>query len=398
MTPSHREGMMHKRMIASGIEALGAVDWDRRLFDALIPLPDGTSYNAYLIRGTDKTALLDTVDPDKTEVLIEQLADVGHIDYLVCHHAEQDHSGAIPAVLAAHPETRVVASAKCQEMLFDLLGVPPDRVMVVKDNDTLELGGRSLRFLALPWVHWPETIVSWLEPEGILFSCDLFGSHLATTDLFARPDSVLEPAKRYYAEIMMPFAGLIRRHLQRLEPLPIRMIAPSHGPLFDHPDLILSAYRAWVDGPPENRVLLPFVSMHGSTLAMVEHLTSALAKRAIGLDRFDLVTADLGRLAMSLVDAATIVVASPTVLGGMHPLAVSAAYLINALKPKARFASFMGSHSWSARQTGDVAAMLPSLSVEVLPPVLVKGLPKAADFVAIDALADAIATRHANLT
>jgi flavorubredoxin len=172
------------------------------------------------------------------------------------------------------------------------------------------------------------------------------------------------------------------------------MIATSHGQIYDHPDWILEAYQQWTTGAPQNLVALPFVSMHGSTRRMVDHLTSALVDRGVRVELFSLPVTDIGKLAMSLVDAATIVVGTPTVLLGPHPLAAYAAFLANALKPKAKFLSIIGSYGWGGKTVETLAGMIPNLKVEVLSPVLCKGLPKEADFQALDGLAAAIADRH----
>lgn len=376
---------------------IGAVDWDRRLFDALIPLPDGTSYNAYLVRGSEKTALLDTVDPAAEHVLMRQLADVDQVDYVVTHHAEQDHSGSIPAVLEKYPAAKVVCSTKCKGMLTDHLGLSDERVVTVEDGEVISLGDKTLRFVYTPWVHWPETMVTYLAEEKILFSCDFFGSHLATSELYADLLRVYEPAKRYYAEIMMPFRAVIQRNLDKLKDYEVRLIAPSHGPLYNKPELIVDAYRDWVLGPPKNVVTLPYVSMHDSTKLMVEHLVYALVERDVRVERFSLPDSDLGKLAMSLVDAATIVIGTPTVLAGPHPTAAYAAFLANALRPKVKYASVIGSYGWGGKAVEQLTEMLPNLKLAVLAPVLSRGLPKADDYAALDRLADTIAAKHADL-
>jgi flavorubredoxin len=387
---------MKPRKITENVHWMGAVDWDRRLFDELIPLPDGTSYNAYLVRGSEKTVLLDTVDPPMRDVLLKQLEGVKRLDYLVAHHAEQDHSGSIPDVLAKYPEAKLVTSDKAKGMLIDLLRVPEERFKVVADGETLSLGGKTLKFIYTPWVHWPETFVSYLAEDGILFSCDFFGSHLATSELFTDGVGVVEgPAKRYYAEIMMPFAGVIKKNLEKLEPYEFKLIAPSHGPIYEKPEVIVGAYDEWVNGEPKNTVTLPFVSMHSSTLEMVDHLTAGLAERGVRVERFDLPSVDIGMLAMSLVDAATVIIGTPTVLGGPHPLAAYAAVLANALRPKARFLSIVGSYGWGGKTVETLASLVPNLKVEVLGPVLAKGLAADADFEALDRLADQVAERHA---
>ena len=386
---------MNKRTMTERVSWLGAVDWDRRLFDALIPLPDGTSYNAYLLKGSEATVLLDTVDPPMAPVLMKQLESVGRIDYIVSHHAEQDHSGTIPIVLERYPEAKVVVTPKAKGMLMDLLKLEDERFKVVKDGERLSLGDRTLQFLHTPWVHWPETMVSYLEEERILFSCDFFGSHLATSNLYVVDEArVYEAAKRYYAEIMMPFAAIITKNLEKLQPLEIDVIAPSHGPVYDRPAFIVDAYKEWVTAPPRNKVVLPFVSMHGSTRTMVDRLTEALMERGVTVERFDLAVADIGKIAMALVDAGTIVLGTPTVLTGPHPLAAYATVLTNALKPKARFLSVIGSYGWGGKAVETLASMIPRLKVEVLAPVLIKGLPRPEDLDKMDALAETVAAKH----
>ncbi|TET48981.1 MAG: FprA family A-type flavoprotein [Dehalococcoidia bacterium] len=388
---------MKPREIKPGIYWVGAVDWDRRLFDALIPLPDGTSYNSYLIQGSEKTALIDTVDAAMPDVLLNNLKQLGvdRIDYVVTNHAEQDHSGALPAVLDRYPEAKVVCTPKCQGMLVDLMLAPEERIITVEDRETISLGSRTLEFIHAPWVHWPETMVTYLREEKILFSCDFFGSHLATSDLFVADEGQLyEAAKRYYAEIMMPFRTIIQKNLEAVKNYAIDIIAPSHGPLHDRPEFITKAYHSWAFDDPKNIVVLPYISMHGSTRKMVEHFVGALVQRGVTVKQFDLADTDVGKLAMALVDAATVVLGTPTVLVGPHPNVAHAAFLANALRPNIKFVSIIGSYGWGGRAVEQLSAMIPNLKVEVLEPVICKGFPKESDFKALDNLADAIAVKH----
>ncbi|HUU03174.1 MAG TPA: FprA family A-type flavoprotein [Myxococcota bacterium] len=389
---------MKPRKISETVSWLGAVDWDRRLFDSLIPLPDGTSYNSYLVEGREKTVLIDTADPPMADVFLSRLENVARVDMIVSSHAEQDHSGLIPAVLERYPDAKVIVSAKAKGMLGDLLGIAAERFQVVADGETLDLGGRTLEFIYTPWVHWPETMVSYLREERILFSCDFFGSHIATNELFVTDEGrVLEAAKRYFAEIMMPFRTIIKKNLEKLAAYDIEMITPSHGQIYGRPDLILDAYSDWVLGKPKNLVALPYVSMHDSTRRMVESLVEALTSRGVTVEQFDLTVADIGKLAMSLVDAATIVLGTPTVLAGPHPLAAYAAFLANALRPRTRFLSVIGSYGWGGKAVDVLAGMIPNLKVELIEPVMAKGRPTADTLQAIDNLAESIAARHAEL-
>ena len=386
---------MQMRKVRDGVFWMGAIDWDRRLFDSLIPLPDGTSYNSYLIRGTEKTVLLDSVDLSMGETLLSQLNGVESLDYVVAHHAEQDHSGTIPAVLNKYPKAQVICTQKCKGMLVDLLGISEEAFVTVEDGETLSLGDRTLEFIHTPWVHWPETLSSYLREDRILFSCDFFGSHIATTNLFATDEGrVYEAAKRYFAEIMMPFRKIIQKNLEKVTTKDIQMIAPSHGPLYDRPDFIVNAYLDWVSDEPRNVAVLAYVSMHGSTDKMVSHLVGALAQQEVTVHQFDLAVTDIGKLAITLVDAATIVIGAPTVHVGPHPLAAYAAFLANILRPKARFASVIGSYGWSTKVVEQIGGLIPNLKVELLEPVLCKGSPKAADYASLDRLAETIATKH----
>jgi flavorubredoxin len=382
------------REIKKDIYYVGAVDWDRRLFDELIPLPDGTSYNAYLIKGSKKTALIDTVDPPMEDVLIDNLKDV-KIDYIIAHHGEQDHSGALPRILEKYPDAKIVTNPKCKTMLMDLLHIPDDKFITVNDREILSLGDKTLEFIYAPWVHWPETMLTYLKEDKILFTCDFLGSHLAASDLFVTDESrVYEAAKRYYAEIMMPFRTTIRKNLEKIKDLKIDIIAPSHGPLYDNPEFILDAYRDWSSDEVKNEVVIPYISMHGSTKEMIDYFVDALIERGITVKPFNLTKTDIGELAMALVDTATIVVGSPTVLVGPHPNVVYAVYLVNVLRPKVKFASIIGSYGWGGRMVEQVAGMLTNVKVEILDPVIVKGLPKKEDFKALDRLADEILSKH----
>jgi flavorubredoxin len=385
------------RQIKKDIYCVGAVDWDRRLFDSLIPLPDGTSYNAYLIKGSQKTALIDTVDPPMRDVLLKNLDELGikKIDYVIFNHAEPDHSGSIREVLAKYPEAKAVCTEKCRTMLIDRFMVAEEGFKTVADKETLPLGGRTLEFIHAPWVHWPETMLTYLREEKILFPCDFFGSHLAITDMYVRDaGQEYEAAKRYWAEIMMPFRLQIQKNLEKIKDYDIEVIAPSHGPMHDKPKFIIEAYRSWAYDEPGNIVVVPYISMHGSTRAMVAYLVEALTRRGVTVKQFDLAASDIGKLAMALVDAATVVIGTPTVLTGPHPNAAYAALLANALRPKTKFASIIGSYGWGTKAVEQLAAMLPNLKVEIIEPVIIKGYPKDADLASLEKLANTITEKH----
>ncbi len=388
------------RKIKDRIFEVGAIDWDRRLFDELVPLPDGTSYNSYLIFGSEKTALIDTVEPFKKRIFLEHLKETGveKIDYLISNHAEQDHSGCIPVILDMYPECKVVTNPKCKAFLIDHLMIPEDRFIEVNDWDKLSLGDKTLEFILTPWVHWPETMSTYLVEDKILFSCDFFGSHRATSNLFVKDEyKVVEDAKRYYAEIMMPFRKFIERNIEKVEKREIEMIAPSHGPVYNKPSLIIDAYKDWISERVENKVLIPYVSMHDSTQIFVDALVEKFINAGIEVIPYNLTVTDIGELAMALVDSATVVFGSPYVLGGLHPGAVYSAYLTNALRPKVKFISMIGSYGWGGKGVDQLKSLLANLKAEWIEPVLTKGHPKQKDFDNLDRLVADIAERHKNL-
>jgi len=386
---------MKPRKIKDRIYWMGSVDWDRRLFDSLVPLPDGTSYNAYLIEGSEKTVLIDTVDPPMVDELLEQLENVPKLDYIVSLHAEQDHSGSIPNVLSRYPDAKVICSSKAKNMLMDIMPIPEESFVIVNDGESISLGDKTLKFIYTPWVHWPETMVAYLEEDKILFSCDFFGSHIATTDLYVSDEGrIYEAAKRYYAEIMMPFQNIIKKNLEKIASYDISIIAPSHGVIYQQPSFIINAYKAWIDDAPKNLVVLPYISMHNSTKLMVDFLVSSLVEKGVSVEIFDLTVTDIGKLAITLVDAGTIVVGTPTILSGPHPNVIYATYLANALRPKVRFLSIIGSYGWGNKTVEILAGMIPNLKVEVIDPVLAKGVPSEIDFKALEKLAESIASKH----
>jgi flavorubredoxin len=302
-------------------------------------------------------------------------------------------------MLLMYPDAKVVTNPKCKSMLMDLLHIDEKSFIEVKDGETLSLGDKTLQFIYTPWVHWPETMSTWLQEDKILFSCDFFGSHQATGFLYVEDEHrVLEAAKRYYGEIMMPFRSSIRGNLKKLEPLDIQTIAPSHGPVYNRPALILDAYRDWVDDEKvANKVIVAYVSMHGSTKAMVDYFVEALMDRNVGVKQFNLTTSDIGEMVIELVDAATVIIGTPTVLIGAHPAAIYCSALVNALRPKTKFAGIIGSYGWGSKMVEQITGLLSNVKLELFEPVLSKGLAVEETYSALDELADQVADKHRQL-
>ena len=197
---------------------------------------------------------------------------------------------------------------------------------------------------------------------------------------------------------MMPFRSSIRGNLKKIADLDIQMIAPSHGPVYNRPALIVDAYKDWVDEEKvENMVIIPYVSMHESTRQMTEYLVDALMERGIGVKQFNLSVADVGEMVIELVDAATVVLGSPTVLVGAHPAALYCAALVNALRPKTKFAGIMGSYGWGSKMVDQLTGLMGNLKADMFEPVLSKGMAREETYSALDELADNILAKHREL-
>lgn len=375
--------------IAENVYWVGAKDWNRRIFDSLIPLPQGTSYNSYLIVD-EKVALIDTVNPGFEDALrrnIERYAE--KIDYVVMNHAEPDHAGAIPFIMESS-DALLVTTKKGAEMAKFYYDVPERRVRVVEDGEEISIGGKTLRFIHAPWLHWPETMFTYLVEDGILFPCDFLGCHTAYGFYDDDVPEILYYAQRYFGEIMMPFRTMGKKALEKIKGLKINMIAPSHGPIYRNPEKILSAYEKWTAGETEEKVLVVYTSMWGSTERMVNLLTDLLIKEGLKVAVHNLASADIGEIAKDLVDSRAIVLGTPTVLGGMHPLALFAANLVKALRPPARYAAVLSSFGWGGGAVKQIEEVISSLNLEVLGVVEVRAKPADSDLEKVRELAEKI--------
>ncbi|MEM2387335.1 MAG: FprA family A-type flavoprotein, partial [Candidatus Bathyarchaeia archaeon] len=323
-------------------------------------------------------ALIDTVNPGFENELIEKirsLANPEDLDYVVMNHAEPDHAGAIPQIMKIAQKAKLVASNRGAEMAQIYYHVPLERIKVVADNDTISLGGKTLRFIEAPMLHWPETIFTYLEEDGILFPCDFLGAHLASGVYSDEVEDYLVHAQRYWGEIMMPFRAMAQKALEKIASLNIRVIAPSHGPIHRKPELILNAYKRWSAGETRPKAVIAYVSMWNSTDAMVKQMAETLASEGVELAFHNLAITDVGDLARDLVDSKAIILGAPTVLGGAHPLAVYATYLFKALRPPTKYAVILSSYGWSGGAAKQIQELLSGFKIEVVDALEINGPP-----------------------
>ncbi len=391
--------MIYKK-IKDNILYAGMNDEDRLIFDELIPLDQGTSYNSYIVLGSEKTAVIDTMYPKFTQEYLKSFDEnnITNVDYIIANHGEQDHSGSIPALLEKFPNAIVVTNAVCAGNLKEMLLVPENKIKIVKNDEELSLGDKTLQFKIAPGVHWPDTMFTYIKEDNIICTCDFLGSHYIFDDVFAVPSEKLEKsAKKYFAEIMMPFSTVCRKYVKLLKEMNVEMVLPSHGPIHNNPNYILDLYEDWAGEEGKNLVLLPFVSMYHSTEDMIDYLAKKLDEKGIPSLKYDMVDGNLGDLAIALVDGTTIVLGTSMVLAGPHPAAFNTVYLASLLRPKAKIASFIGSYGWGGNLFGKMADMLAPLKLDVIEPILVKGKAKAEDYAKIDKMADEIYAKHKEL-
>ncbi len=367
--------------ISENVYYVGVKDRERRLFDSLVPLPQGTTYNTYLIKG-QRTALIDTVNPGfehELEKRINEILPLKNIDFIIMNHAEPDHAGAIPYLLEK-TSAKLVATKRGADAAKIYFRVPEERIKIVGDNETINLGSKTLRFIEAPMLHWPETMFTYLEEDKILFPCDFLGLHTAYGFYDDEVPELIEYAQRYFGEIMMPYRGMGKRGMDKISNLEVSIIAPSHGPIHRNPKLIIDAYMRWTNGETKEKAIVVYATMWGSTKKMVQQLVETLESQGIETPVYDLASSDVGDIAKDLVDSRAIVLGTPTVLNKMHPLAVYAVHLIKVLNPPAKYAAALTSYGWGKGALGHAAELLGPTGLEIVGTTEINGPPKDEDY------------------
>ncbi|MBM4400393.1 MAG: FprA family A-type flavoprotein, partial [Crenarchaeota archaeon] len=343
---------MVKVQLAEGINWVGVVDWNIRDFHGYMTRR-GTTYNAYLIQD-EKTALVDTVKHTFSNELLRnicEITDPEKIDYIIVNHVEMDHSSSLPVIAKQAKNAAIIASQRGKDAIIEHYG-PDFNIQTVKTGDELKLGKRTLRFVEASMLHWPDSIFTYVVEDKILMPNDAFGQHLATSERFDdKVDAhvLMEEAKTYYANILMPLAPLITRKIQEVVQMgiPIAMIAPSHGIIWrSNPSKIIQAYLDWSAGVSKNKVVIVYDTMWGSTDKMARAIAEGAASQAVDVKLLKLRAADLTEAMTEILDAKAVVVGSPTLNNGMFPTLGSFLTYATGLKPKGKLWGFFGSYGW----------------------------------------------------
>ncbi|MCD6360388.1 MAG: FprA family A-type flavoprotein [Armatimonadetes bacterium] len=357
--------------VTDNVSWLGVIDWNVRDFHGY-RTERGSTYNSYLLRG-EKTAVIDTVKApfaDELIAAVEDAAGCANVDYIVVNHAEPDHSGALPRLLQACPQASVVCDEKCAEILGAYYDTSTWEFQIVATGDTLDLGGRTLTFLEVPMVHWPESMVSYCPEERILFSNDAFGQHYASSYRFDDGDDlpvIMDEARTYYANIVMLYGKQIARALEAASELDIEIICPSHGVIWrEHVADILAAYTGWVKFRPQAKVLIVYSSMWHSTELMARALAEGAARDGVTVKLFDVAGISRTVLATETLDAAVLAVGSPTLNKTLMPDIAALLTYLKGLSPKNKSGLAFGSCGWAPSGPNDVNAYLEEMKFDIL--------------------------------
>jgi flavorubredoxin len=373
--------------ISETVYWVGAIDWSIIDFHGY-STKRGTTYNAFLILA-DKITLIDTVkEPYKGQMLsrIESVIPVKTIDYIVSNHSEMDHTGALPDIINLVSPEKIFASSMGEKTLREHFELNMD-INIVKSGDKIDLGNRTLTFLETRMLHWPDSMFSYLNEEKILFSQDGFGMHLAGTSLFAdnyNPDTLEYEAKKYYANILLPFSGQIKKLFKQIEDsgMEFNIIAPDHGPLWRGDDIkkIFGWYRKWCEPIKGDSALIIYDTMWGSTEKMARVIAEGIACTGLIPRVASLKSVHRSDIVTIMMDCSLLIIGSPTLNNNIFPSLADILYYIKGLKPKGLNCAAFGSYGWSGEAAFDIQKILENMKLNIIKePFRVKYVPKKTD-------------------
>jgi flavorubredoxin len=378
---------MKTEQLSANVWWIGALDPDLRVFDIIMRAEQGTSYNSYLVKGNAKIAVIETVKNGfGAEYLakIKTLVDPARIDYIILNHMEPDHSGSVGALLELAPTAQVVVSKTGEHFIKNILNYNPV-LLKMGDGDELDLGGKTLKFIAAPFLHWPDSMFTYLVEDQILFDCDFLGAHYADPSLFGdlNPDSrFFNDFKYYFDHIMRPFKRYVLQALDKLANYPLKMVAPGHGPIIRR-DIAkyLDCYREWsMANPEQDRVIIAYVTAYGNTAKLAERLAAGINQAGVATELYDLVETSPAELVDRIEGSKGLLLGSPTINGDavkpVHDLLSSLA----TLNLKGKLGAAFGSYGWSGEAVSLLESRLAGIKFKVInstvKPVLI---PTAAD-------------------
>ena len=370
---------MNSVNLSQSVYYVGAIDWTLRDFHGYTT-PRGVTYNSYLIID-EKICLVDTVKaPFAGELInrISQIVDPAKIDYVVVNHVEPDHSSALPAIMAKAPNAKVFITAQGKEELIKHYQQEYD-FQLVKEGDCLDLGSKKLHFVPLPMLHWPDSMVSYLDGEEILFSNDAFGQHISTTkrlDVENNISDIMYESAKYYANILMPFGSIVVKALEKVKKLPIKMIAPSHGIVWTKyiPEII-KKYQIWGNGQTEAKVIIAYDSMWGATEQMARRILDGVAAAGVTGNLYRLSSADRSEVVWDILEAKGVLIGSSTLNNGVLPNTGALLVYLKGLRPKNKLAAAFGAYGWGGGAQKFTEELLTGANVTTVAGLSLKWVP-----------------------
>lgn len=365
--------------IKEGIYWVGGIDWDLRNFHGYLT-QRGSTYNSYLIID-EKITLIDNVKtymfPEQME-RISEIIDPAKIDYIVQNHIEMDHSGSLPFIMEKCPKTKIFASPKGVEGLQKHYRGNLE-YHVVKSGDKLDLGSRTLQFVQTPMVHWPDNMVSYCPEEKVLFSNDAFGQHIASTERFDDEYSlsvIMEEAKKYYANIVLPYSAQVKKVMEVLKGIDAEVICPSHGIIWrKHIPELLEQYRVWSNNEVGPRALIVYDTMWKSTEKIAYAIHDAFEAAGIPVDMRNLQVNHISDIMTDIMTAKYVCVGSPTLNNNILPTVSAFLTYMKGLAPKKRIGMAFGSYGWGGQSIGVVDKILQECSYDMMPMVRYQYVP-----------------------
>ena len=350
---------------------VGATDPDLRVFDIIMRAEHGTSYNSYLVKGSTGAAIVETVKIPFWDDFIQNvrsLIDPAAITHVVLNHMEPDHSGSINALLELAPHAKVVVSKTGEHFIKNIANADLDLIKV-GDGDRIDLGGKTLQFIAAPFLHWPDSMFTYLVEDRILFDCDFLGAHYADPQLFGDlTTNYLHDFKYYFDHIMRPFKPYVLKALDKIQPLPVQIVAPGHGPVIRKDiQAYLDYYREWsLANPEQKRVIIAYVSAYGNTESLAERIACGIQAAGAAVEVFDLQKTTAAALIDKIEGSKGLMLGSPTINGDavkpVHDLLSSLA----TLSLKGKLGAAFGSYGWSGEAVPILEGRMSGLKLKVI--------------------------------
>lgn len=368
------------RKVSDSVTLFRVLNKVSKRFENFWPIPRGTSYNFYLVEGKERKALIDGVDAAFSGDFFEALGgrvDSKELDYVITQHSEPDHSGTIAELMRRAPKAVLLGTRQAISIGGSLADYPLDRTKEVEDGERIDLGGRTLKFVVTPMVHWPDTMMTYLEEEGVLFTCDLFGSHLASDKVYSDEDSF--ELVDYYASVLMPYPAMVEKALSKVKELGPRLIAPSHGALHRDVGSVIKLYESWSSWEPKRRALVLVGSQYGNAEALAREAAKGLEDEGLEVVIVDSAEADPDDLLALTLESAAILIASSTHNGRPFPGVRYYLDLLEEYRPKNRVSALIGTSGWGGGVLKLIRNSLESLKIPVIGEMEVRGKPRGDD-------------------